>query len=208
MTQRKSLSNRCFRNNRSNKYTISKPDQETTFQFSPQKTKTHSLGQYSDTSGNITSDTYTILYIRTVQNIERTPLTSSSHLIKTPQLTNPFTNSPLQTNQRNQKPRGGRFRGERRGSFWRYISDPNKRAHHNFQEAIRKIDHSHIINTHPNNSHTNRKDLAQLQPKNLSMHNLCQETKPPLGTKNLLGLGLKFRIAPPIPNPSLKDTPL
>jgi len=38
------------------------------------------------------------------------------------------------------------------------------------------------------------------------MHNLCQEIQPPIGTKNLLGLGLKFCTAPPIPTPNIKDT--
>ncbi len=34
------------------------------------------------------------------------------------------------------------------------------------------------------------------QPKNLTFHNLCNEQKPPIGTKNLLGLNLKFCLAP------------
>jgi hypothetical protein len=38
------------------------------------------------------------------------------------------------------------------------------------------------------------------------MHNLCQGIQPPIGTKNLLGLGLKFFLAPPNPTPNIKDT--
>jgi hypothetical protein len=49
-------------------------------------------------------------------------------------------------------------------------------------------------------------NLTQLQPKNLSMHNLCQEKQLPLCTKNLLGLGLQFCTAPPIPFPNIRDT--
>jgi len=81
-----------------------------------------------------------------------------------------------------------------------------KRANHNFQEALRQLDNSHTIITHTTNQHTNKRNLVSLQPKNLAMHNLCQGTQPPLGTKNLLGLGLKFCLAPPNPIPNIKDT--
>jgi len=46
----------------------------------------------------------------------------------------------------------------------------------------------------------------RLQPKNLSIHILCKENQLPLGTKNLLGLGLKFCTAPTIPSPKIKET--
>jgi len=38
------------------------------------------------------------------------------------------------------------------------------------------------------------------------MHNLCKEKQLPLGTKNLLGLGLKFCTAPTIPSPNIRET--
>jgi hypothetical protein len=38
------------------------------------------------------------------------------------------------------------------------------------------------------------------------MHNLCQGIQPPIGTKNLLGLGLKFCLVPPNPTFNIKDT--
>ncbi len=50
------------------------------------------------------------------------------------------------------------------------------------------------------NSHSN--SLYQLQPSNLAVHNLCKTKQPPSGTKNLLGLGLKFCTVPPKPHPS------
>jgi hypothetical protein len=37
------------------------------------------------------------------------------------------------------------------------------------------------------------------------MHNLCRGTQPPIGTKNLLGLGLKFCTASPKPTSNIKD---
>jgi len=38
------------------------------------------------------------------------------------------------------------------------------------------------------------------QPKNLTMLNLCNDIQPPIGTQNLLGLGLKYCVAPPKPS--------
>jgi hypothetical protein len=44
-----------------------------------------------------------------------------------------------------------------------------------------------------------------LQPKNLSVHNLCNDYPPPLGTQQLLGLGLKYCVSTAKPNPNLKQ---
>jgi len=46
-----------------------------------------------------------------------------------------------------------------------------------------------------NNALKEDASLLSLQPKNLTFHNLCQESKPPLGTRQLLGLNLKFCLA-------------
>jgi hypothetical protein len=43
------------------------------------------------------------------------------------------------------------------------------------------------------------------QPKNLTMQNLCNDTLPPIGTQNLLGLGLKYCVAPPKPSYNIKE---
>jgi hypothetical protein len=37
------------------------------------------------------------------------------------------------------------------------------------------------------------------------MHNLCRGTQPPIGTKNLLGLGIKFCVVSPKPTFSIKE---
>jgi hypothetical protein len=37
------------------------------------------------------------------------------------------------------------------------------------------------------------------------MHNLCCSTQPPIGTKNLLGLGLKYCVIPPKPTYKIKE---
>jgi len=89
-----------------------------------------------------------------------------------------------------------------------FTSDPYKKTNYNFQEALKQIEQSHtvIAANQTSKKYTNKKDLILLQPKNLAMHNLCQGVQPPPGTKNLLGLGLKFCLAPPNPTPNAKDT--
>jgi hypothetical protein len=44
-----------------------------------------------------------------------------------------------------------------------------------------------------------------MQPKNLSVHNLCTNTPPPQGTDKLLGLGLKYCVANPKPIQNTKQ---
>jgi len=82
-----------------------------------------------------------------------------------------------------------------------FTSDPYKKTNYNFQEALKQVEQSHTVISANQTSkkYTNKKDLNLLQPKNLAMHYLCQGIQPPLGTKNLLGLGLKFCLAPPNP---------
>jgi hypothetical protein len=47
------------------------------------------------------------------------------------------------------------------------------------------------------------KQTASL-PSNLTYHNLCSTIQPPPGTKELLGLNLKYCLASAIPKPNLK----
>ncbi len=57
-------------------------------------------------------------------------------------------------------------------------SNPDNSINKNFKTALQTIP-----------SHT------WLQPRNLTFHNLCKQQKLPLGTKELLGLNLKFCIS-------------
>ncbi len=63
-----------------------------------------------------------------------------------------------------------------------FIANPNKKLQYNFREALRQLDTSSLVNTDSRQSYTTKTNLFQLQPKNLSMHNLCQEIQPPIGT--------------------------
>lgn len=76
-----------------------------------------------------------------------------------------------------------------------FTAHPNFTKTKNFNNAINSISK----HCHSNNQ------LHLLQPKNLSVHNLCKDNPPPLGTKNLLGLGLKFCLATPKANPNIKQ---
>jgi len=59
-----------------------------------------------------------------------------------------------------------------------FIANPNKKLQYNFFEALHQLDTSSIINTNNHQLYTTKTNLFQLQPKNLSMHNLCQNTTP------------------------------
>jgi hypothetical protein len=59
-----------------------------------------------------------------------------------------------------------------------FISDPDKKLLYNFREAIRQLDTSTIIDTNITQSYTTKTNVIKPQPKNLSMHNLCQEIQP------------------------------
>jgi len=62
-----------------------------------------------------------------------------------------------------------------------------------------------LTKTNSFQTHTNRRAILQLQPTNLAVHNLCTTTQPPSGTKNLLGLGLKFCTSPRTSPTDLKE---
>jgi len=46
-------------------------------------------------------------------------------------------------------------------------------------------------------------NLQSRQPLNLAVHNLCHDHQPPTGTKDLLGLGLKYCIVQPKATPDI-----
>ena len=71
-----------------------------------------------------------------------------------------------------------------------FHANPNKSLTYNFNRAIRTRDHRLIKN----------------QPTNLSCHNLCTLQQPPNNVGKLLGLNLKYCVAPPTPKPALRDT--
>ncbi len=50
------------------------------------------------------------------------------------------------------------------------------------------------------------KEKSTSPPSNLAYHNLCSSIQPPPGTKELLGLNLKYCLATAIPNPDLKKS--
>jgi hypothetical protein len=71
-----------------------------------------------------------------------------------------------------------RFAEERCLTSFGFIADPNTTLQKNFDVAIQKAP-SHLF----------------LQPKNLAFHNLCKVNNLPPGSKELLGLNLKFCLA-------------
>ena len=78
-----------------------------------------------------------------------------------------------------------------------FLSIPNKSPTENFNNAIKSISN--------NNSNYNTNQLYRLQPKNLSVHNLCPNTSLPLGVHNLLGLGLKYCISTARASPNTNE---
>jgi len=71
-----------------------------------------------------------------------------------------------------------------------FHANPNKSLSYNFNKAIRTRDQR----------------LIQNQPTNLSYHNLCTTQQPPSNAGQLLGLNLKFCVAPHTPKPDLRNT--
>jgi hypothetical protein len=57
-----------------------------------------------------------------------------------------------------------------------FISDPTRDQWWNIKQAIRSLDLRLIL----------------IAPRNKAFHNLCENLTPPSGTRQLLGLGLKF----------------
>jgi hypothetical protein len=86
-----------------------------------------------------------------------------------------------------------------------FSANPEKSKQFNFNTAISDL-HSTKDTIYDNNRTWN--SIQQLQPTNLARHNLCKTQQPPLGTKNLLGLGLKFCPVLKRSNPNLKTTML
>jgi len=68
------------------------------------------------------------------------------------------------------------------------LANPSASLRSNFNSAL-------INNTHPS-----------LQPNNLSFHNLCQNRQLPIGTRQLLGLNLRFCLSSRNVNTSIKPT--
>ena len=71
-----------------------------------------------------------------------------------------------------------------------FHANPDRSITYNFNQAIRTRDHRLILN----------------QPTNLSYHNLCTLQQPPSNVGQLLGLNLKYCVAPPTPKPDLRNT--
>jgi hypothetical protein len=89
-----------------------------------------------------------------------------------------------------------------------FTYEPDKSKRYNFNKALNIHHTSTTTRTVDDTQKTHLNSLFQLQPKNLAVHNLCKNSQPPPGTKNLLGLGLKFCTVPPKPSPNLTDTML
>jgi hypothetical protein len=69
------------------------------------------------------------------------------------------------------------------------FADAKATLQHNFNQAISTL-------SNPNYH----------QPTNLSFHNLCKKTTIPVGTKQLLGLNLKFCLSSRTLNNNINDT--
>ena len=190
------------------------------------------MGRCTNPSYNVPSNQYTHKYVWTINNTNETPKTSNLnqykhsttnckpiYLVSFSNSTNKSKISRRKSQRKKRRLLSTLTRWNQQATEWflhhktiqikhnfGFISDPNKKLHINFQEAIRKLDTYHIIDTNVKQSKTNKTNLIRLQPKNLSMHNLCKEKQLPLGTKNLLGLGLKFCTAPTIPSPNIRET--
>jgi len=95
-------------------------------------------------------------------------------------------------------------REEKIAKHYGFLSNPNKSPTHNFNRTLNKIS-TETSNYNTNPDQHDKQSLLSLQPKNLSVHNLCHAIHPPPGINNLLGLGLKYCIATPKPNPDIKQ---
>jgi len=75
----------------------------------------------------------------------------------------------------------------------------------NFENSIKVIskNYNNIVQIPQHNNY--HQAFNKLQPRNLSVQNLCISNPPPPGTKDLLGLGLKFCLATPNANPNIKQ---
>jgi hypothetical protein len=84
--------------------------------------------------------------------------------------------------------------------YYGFTSNPNESPKINFNHTINDVS-TQTSSYNLNPGRYDDQSLLSFQPKNLSVHNLCQTIKPPPGKNNPLGLGLKYCIAPlnPIP---------
>ncbi len=90
---------------------------------------------------------------------------------------------------------------------YNFTSDPNKSKRLNFNSSLIDTVKSKNERVQASITSSNRHlPLQMLQPQNLTVHNLCSDSQqPPPGTRNLLGLGLKFCHATPRANPDIKS---
>ncbi len=86
-------------------------------------------------------------------------------------------------------------------NLYGFTANPNKSMTENFTKAIINID---INSSTYNSTNSTNQSLFNMQPKNLSVHNLCTHTQPPQGTDKLLGLGLKYCVTPSKPTQDIK----
>jgi hypothetical protein len=84
-----------------------------------------------------------------------------------------------------------------------YTANPDSTSTKNFENSIKVISKNHNNSVQIPEHNNYNKELNKLQPSNLSVHNLCISNPPPPGTKNLLGLGLKFCLTTPKANPNI-----
>lgn len=86
-------------------------------------------------------------------------------------------------------------------SLYGFTADPSKTFNTtNFNNAIKQ--------QYTHNQHLPRKPLQKqllLPQPSLTVHNLCREKQPAVGTRSLLGLALKYCIASPKSSPKLKE---
>jgi hypothetical protein len=87
--------------------------------------------------------------------------------------------------------------------LYSFTVDPTKSNKDNFNSATTTYHNTTNINASGTRNHTNT--LLTQQPTNLAVHNLCQTIQPPHGTKNLLGLGLKYCVVPPKATPDITN---
>jgi hypothetical protein len=80
-----------------------------------------------------------------------------------------------------------------------FVANPFKTKRYNFNAALNSIMMPNNLPSSTNQIH----NLQSHQPLNLAVHNLCHNHQPPTGTKDLLGLGLKYCIVQPKATPNI-----
>ena len=82
---------------------------------------------------------------------------------------------------------------------------PIKQKKQNFYDALLQLQTIQNITINSTDIPTQNMKLRLQQPRNLTMHNLCHDTQPPIDVQNLLGLGLKYCVVPPKPSYNIKE---